>query len=119
MAIRVEPGKVSVRTLTEEVRRIARAKILNPAWIDGMKEHGYKGAGEISKRVGRLYGWQATARAVDDEVFDDVTRTFMMNDENRKFLKKIIHGLWKKWRGDSSKQPNGTCGIPLPMSKTR
>jgi len=83
-----EPGKVSVRTLTEEVRRIARAKILNPAWIDGMKEHGYKGAGEISKRVGRLYGWQATARAVDDEVFDDVTRTFMMNDENRKFFEE-------------------------------
>ena len=40
-----EPGKVSVRTLTEEIRRIARAKILNPAWIDGMKEHGYKGGG--------------------------------------------------------------------------
>ena len=27
-----------------------------------MKEHGYKGAAEISKRVGRLYGWQATAK---------------------------------------------------------
>ncbi|MFA5321408.1 MAG: cobaltochelatase subunit CobN [Smithella sp.] len=83
-----EPGKVSVRSLTEEVRRIARAKILNPAWIAGMKEHGYKGAGEISKRVGRLYGWQATAKAVDDAVFDDVTRTFMMNDENRKFFEE-------------------------------
>ena len=83
-----EPGKVSVRTLTEEIRRIARAKILNPAWIEGMKEHGYKGAGEISKRVGRLYGWQATAKAVDDAVFDDVTRTFMMNEENRKFFEE-------------------------------
>ncbi|HET6460671.1 MAG TPA: cobaltochelatase subunit CobN, partial [Syntrophales bacterium] len=48
-----EPDKISVRTLSEEVRRIARAKILNPKWIEGMKEHGYKGAGEISKRVGR------------------------------------------------------------------
>ena len=83
-----EPGKVSVRTLTEEIRRIARAKILNPQWIEGMKEHGYKGAGEISKRVGRLYGWQATAKAVDDAVFDDITRTFMMNEENRKFFEE-------------------------------
>lgn len=81
-----EPDKVSVRTLTEEIRRVSRGKILNPRWIDGMKEHGYKGAGEISKRVGRLYGWQATADAVDDSVFDDVTRTFMMNEENRKFF---------------------------------
>lgn len=83
-----EPDKVSVRTLTEEIRRVSRGKILNPQWIDGMKEHGYKGAGEISKRVGRLYGWQATARAVDDSVFDDITRTFMINEENRKFFEE-------------------------------
>jgi cobaltochelatase CobN len=83
-----ESGKVAVRTLTEEVRRVARSKILNPKWIEGMKEHGYKGAGEINKRVGRLYGWQATAKAVDDAVFDDVARTFMMNDENRAFFEE-------------------------------
>lgn len=83
-----EQDKVSVRTLTEEIRRIARAKILNPKWIQGMKEHGYKGAGEISKRVGRLYGWKATAKAVDDSVFDDITRTFMMNEENRNFFEE-------------------------------
>ncbi len=83
-----EPGKVAVRTLTEEIRRVARGKILNPKWIEGMKEHGYKGAGEISKRVGRLYGWQATAKAVDGAVFDDVTRTFMMDEENRKFFEE-------------------------------
>jgi len=83
-----EQDRVSVRTLTEEMRRITRGKLLNPKWIEGMKEHGYKGAGEISKRVGRVYGWQATAKAVDDSVFDDITRTFMMNEENRKFFEK-------------------------------
>jgi cobaltochelatase CobN len=83
-----EQGEVQVRTLEEEMRRVARGKILNPVWIEGMKEHGYKGAGEISKRVGRLYGWQATAKAVDDAVFDDVARTFMMNEENREFFEK-------------------------------
>jgi cobaltochelatase CobN len=83
-----EPDRVLVRTLTEELRRVARGKILNPKWIEGMKEHGYKSAGEISKRVGRVYGWQATARAVDDSVFDDIARTFMMNEENRKFFEE-------------------------------
>jgi cobaltochelatase CobN len=83
-----DQGEVSVRTLTEELRRIARAKILNPAWIAGMKEHGYKGAAEMSKRVGRLYGWQATAKAVDGSVFDDAARTFMMNEENRRFFEE-------------------------------
>ncbi|MDD2706721.1 MAG: cobaltochelatase subunit CobN, partial [Verrucomicrobiae bacterium] len=83
-----DPNEVAVRTLTEEIRRVARAKLLNPRWIEGMKEHGYKGAGEISKRVGRLYGWQATAKAVDDAVFDDAARTFMMDEENRKFFEE-------------------------------
>ena len=83
-----EQDRVSVRTLTEEMRRITRGKILNPQWIEGMKEHGYKGAGEISKRVGRVYGWQATAKAVDDSVFDDIARTFMMDEENRKFFEE-------------------------------
>jgi cobaltochelatase CobN len=83
-----DQSEVSVRTLTEEIRRIARAKILNPIWIEGMKEHGYKGAAEISKRVGRLYGWQATAQAVDDSVFDDAARTFMMDEENRRFFEE-------------------------------
>lgn len=83
-----EQGEVSVRTLEEEVRRVARGKILNPAWIEGMKEHGYKGAGEISKRVGRLYGWQATANAVDGAVFDDIARTFLMEEENREFFEE-------------------------------
>jgi cobaltochelatase CobN len=83
-----EQGEVAIRTLAEEMRRVARGKILNPVWIEGMKAHGYKGAGEISKRVGRLYGWQATAHVVDDGVFDDVARTFLMDQENRRFFEQ-------------------------------
>jgi cobaltochelatase CobN len=83
-----DQNEIGVRTLSEEIRRVARAKLLNPKWIEGMKVHGYKGAGEISKRVGRLYGWQATAKAVDGVIFDDVARTFMINEENRKFFEQ-------------------------------
>jgi cobaltochelatase CobN len=81
-------GQVSLRTLNEEVRRVARGKILNPIWIEGLKKHGYRGASEISKRVGHLYGWQATAKVVDGEIFDDVARTFLMNKDNRDFFEK-------------------------------
>lgn len=83
-----EAGAPDVRTLKEEINRVSRGKILNPQWIEEMKKHGYKGAGEISKRVGRLYGWQSSARAVPDAVFDDVVRTFMVNPDNRDFFEK-------------------------------
>jgi cobaltochelatase CobN len=83
-----EPEHVEVRDMADEVRRVVRTKLLNPKWIEGMKRHGYKGAGDISKRVGRVYGWEATTREVDDWIFDDITRTFVLNEENRKFFEE-------------------------------
>jgi len=61
-----EPEHVEVRDLADEVRRVVRTKLLNPKWIEGMKEHGYEGAGGISQRVGRVYGWETTTQEVDD-----------------------------------------------------
>jgi cobaltochelatase CobN len=81
-----EQGEVQVRDLADEIRRVVRTKLLNPKWIEGMKEHGYKGASEVSKRIGRVYGWDATSNEVDDWIFDDIARTFMMDEENRKFF---------------------------------
>ncbi|MDI6795029.1 MAG: cobaltochelatase subunit CobN, partial [bacterium] len=65
-----ETEHVEVRDMADEVRRVVRTKLLNPKWIEGMKQHGYKGAGDISKRIGRVYGWEATTQEVDDWIFD-------------------------------------------------
>jgi cobaltochelatase CobN len=78
--------RVEVRTLAEEIRRVVRAKLLNPKWIEGMKRHGYKGAGDISRQVGTVYGWEATTQEVDDRIFDDITRTFVLDAEMRQFF---------------------------------
>jgi len=83
-----EPQAVEVRDMADEVRRVVRSKLLNPRWIEGQKRHGYKGAGDISKRIGRIYGWEATTREVDDEIFDDVARTFVLDEENRSFFRE-------------------------------
>lgn len=83
-----DPGGVEIRDLSDEIRRVVRTKLINPRWIEGMKRHGYKGAGDISKRVGRVYGWEATTQEVDDWIFDEITRTFLMDEENRQFFKE-------------------------------
>lgn len=83
---------VGVRELSDEVRRVVRSKLLNPKWIEGMKKHGYKGLGDISKIIGRVFGWEATTEAVDDWIFDDITRTFVLDEEmNRAFEE---HNPW-------------------------
>lgn len=83
-----EVTNVEVRTLSEEISRVVRGKLLNPKWIEGQKRHGYKGAGDISKRVGRVYGWEATTEEVDDWIFDDITKTFIIDAENRAFFRE-------------------------------
>ncbi len=83
-----EPEHVEVRDMADEVRRVVRTKLLNPKWIEGQKQHGYKGAGDISKRIGRVYGWEATTQEVDDWIFDDIVSTFILNEENKKFFEE-------------------------------
>ena len=80
--------KAVIRTLADEMRRVVRTRLLNPKWIEGMRRHGYKGAGDISKRVGRVYGWEATTEEVDDWIFDDIAKTFILDDEMRKFFEE-------------------------------
>jgi cobaltochelatase CobN len=83
-----EPGQVEVRDLADEIRRVVRTKLLNPKWIDGMKEHGYKGASDIMKRVTRVYGWEASTQEVDDWIFDDIADAFVNNKEMRQFFQE-------------------------------
>jgi len=70
----------------EEVERVVRKTLLNPDWVEGMKMHGYKGAGDVMKRIVNLYGWQVTARIVDDWMFDEIANRFVLNDEMRKWF---------------------------------
>jgi cobaltochelatase CobN len=83
-----EPGNVEVRDLADEIRRVVRTKLLNPKWIDGMKEHGYKGASDIMKRVTRVYGWSASTQEVDDWIFNDIADTFVNDREMRQFFEE-------------------------------
>ncbi len=83
-----EPKDVNVHTLGDEIRRTVRTKLLNPAWIEGQKEHGYKGCTDIMKRVSRVYGFEASTQMVDDWIFDDITDTFVNDPEMRKFFQE-------------------------------
>ncbi|MBC7324476.1 MAG: cobaltochelatase subunit CobN, partial [Moorella sp. (in: Bacteria)] len=83
-----DPDRPVIRTLREELSRIAHTRLLNPAWIEGKKRHGYKGAGDISSRVNHMYGWQATTRQVENWVFDGIAEKFVLDEENRKFFQE-------------------------------
>ncbi|MFH2058003.1 MAG: cobaltochelatase subunit CobN [Pseudomonadota bacterium] len=84
-----DPANVSVTDFADELRRVVRAKLLNPKYIQGMKQHGYKGAGDLNKRIGRVYGFGATTGEVDNWIFDEIAEKFMLDPEMKEWFEKV------------------------------
>ncbi len=81
-------SSTKVREMKDEIERIVRAKLLNPIWISEMKKHGYRGASEFSKKILHLYGWQATTKLVEKWVFDEIAKTFVLDEEMRRWFEE-------------------------------
>lgn len=80
------PERPVVRSLSEEIGRVVRARAANPKWIAGVMRHGYKGAFEISATLDYLFAFSATTRAVGDHHFDQLFEAYIENEEVRDFL---------------------------------
>jgi magnesium chelatase subunit H len=78
-----------VRSLEETVRLETRAKTLNPKWYEGMLKHGFRGVAEIESHVANTFGWSATADAVDDWVYHEVAKTFVLDEEMLGRLRRL------------------------------
>ena len=99
-----DPDRPSVRDMREEIERVVRTRLLNPKWLEGMRRHGYKGAGDISSRVVHLYGWDATAGVVEDWIYDEIHRRIVMGmrewfmEHNPYALEEIVRRLLEAYR---------------------
>jgi cobaltochelatase CobN len=83
-----DPSRVKTRDLSEEARRVFRSRVANPKWIRAMQRHGYKGAFELSATVDYLFGYDATAGVVEDWMYSDVTRKYVLDQEARDFMQQ-------------------------------
>ncbi|MEL5900489.1 cobaltochelatase subunit CobN, partial [Clostridium sporogenes] len=84
-----EIERVKTRTVSEEMRHEFRARILNPKWIESMKKYGYKGAGDISLTVDYAFGWDATAKAMDEWMYEDLAKKFVLDKNFTKWMKSV------------------------------
>ena len=82
------PEKIKIRTLKEEFNRVFRSRVLNPKWIEGMREHGYKGAFEMSATVDYLFGYDATCDIVADYQYEEVANKLLLDPEQQKFFRE-------------------------------
>ncbi len=85
-------SSTEVREMKDEIERVVRSKLLNPVWISEMRKHGYRGASEFSRKILHLYGWSATTRLVDDWIFEEIAKTYILNDEMRRWF--VENNVW-------------------------
>ncbi|MDN3555482.1 cobaltochelatase subunit CobN [Halomonas maura] len=82
------PARPRIRTLKEELARVIRSRVLNPKWIEAMREHGYKGAFEMAATVDTLFAYDATTELVADYQYAQVTDALVLDEANQRFLRE-------------------------------
>ena len=80
------PDRATVRDLKEEVLRVFRSRVVNPKWLDGIKKHGYKGGLELTTTVDYMFGYDATAKVMDDWMYDQIAETYALDQGMQEFL---------------------------------
>lgn len=84
-----DPKRVRMRTTEEEAKHVLRSRLINPKWLEGMKRHGYKGAGDISHMMDVVLGWDATADVIDDWMYDAIAEKYALDREMQKWMKEV------------------------------
>ncbi|MBC7480196.1 MAG: cobaltochelatase subunit CobN, partial [Pseudorhodobacter sp.] len=64
------PDTPRARSLTEEIARVVRTRAANPAWADGMMNHGFRGGAEIAATLDHLAAFAHLADVVPAHLFD-------------------------------------------------
>lgn len=92
-----DPDRPVTRDIGKETARIVRSRILNPKWLEGLKRHGFKGAQEIVIAIDHLFGWDATADAAEDWMYQSAAEKFLFDEETRQWMetanKWSVHSL--------------------------
>ena len=83
-----DPRHVVTRTIHEETSRIMRSRINNPKWIEGLKEHGFRGATEFAAMVDIVFGWDATSNVVDDWMYESIAQTYLLDQELQDWIRE-------------------------------
>ena len=81
-----------VHRLEKEFDKVLRSRVLNPRWIEGMQQHGYKGGFEMAASLDYLFAYDASTGRVPDWSYGSITQQWLESKEVLDFLKS--HNPW-------------------------
>ena len=85
--------KIKTTDIKATINYEVRTKLLNPTWMKGQMDSGYRGVKNLSKRMEHLIGWQATSSgSVDNWVWSEMADKYVFNEDVRKTMMK--ENIW-------------------------
>ena len=84
-----DPKKTKVRNTKEELRFAFRSKVLNPKFINGLKEHGYRGAAEMANLTEYTMAWGATSDVAEDWMYEGITDKFLLDKDTHDWMEDV------------------------------
>ena len=77
-----------ISRLEREIDKVVRSRLLNPRWIDGMKQHGYKGAFEMGASLDYLFAYDATTDRIPDWCYSALCEQWLEEKDIQSFLQE-------------------------------
>ena len=81
--------QVKTRNLKEEVNRLVRGETLNPKFIEGMQQHGYKGASDLANVVAHSFAWDATSAVIEDWVYEGYANKYALDKDMQEWMQSV------------------------------
>jgi cobaltochelatase CobN len=80
--------RLRIHSLSREIDKVVRSRLLNPRWIQGMQQHGYKGAFEMGASLDYLFAYDASTEAVPDWCYGAICDQWLLEKDTQDFLSR-------------------------------
>ncbi|UPM50528.1 cobaltochelatase subunit CobN [Synechococcus sp. A10-1-5-1] len=81
-----------IHRVEKEFDKVLRSRVLNPRWIEGMLQHGYKGGFEMAASLDYLFAYDASTGRVPDWSYGSICQQWLESPAVLDFLK--THNPW-------------------------
>lgn len=84
-----DKNRIAIHSVQEETKRIFRSEAINPKFIAGMKQHGYKGAADMANYIAHSFQWDTTSNVMEDWMYEKYAEKYTFDIETQKWLREV------------------------------
>lgn len=82
-------SRVVMHSVQEEAKRIFRSEAVNPKFIEGMMNHGYKGAADMANMIAHSFQWDATSNVMEDWMYEKYAEKYAFDKKVQDWLREV------------------------------